>query len=81
MYISNAKRNEHTTKHGVTSTSWICTKHWHAESMSAFWSLKLYTVHVKCKHTMGTPQNLVPLQRAGFARNIANTESMSSLWS
>ena len=27
LHTSNAKHNGHTTKHGVNSTCWICTKH------------------------------------------------------
>ena len=54
---SGAKRAGHTTKHGVNSTCWICTKH------CAHWvnviTLVTRTVHVKCqkKHNRHTTKH------------------------
>ena len=41
-------------------------------------SVKL--THLRKVNPSGAKHNTVPLQHAGFARNIAHTESMSSFW-
>ena len=71
--------NGYTTKPGATSTCWICTKH--CEHWVDVITLVIKTVHCtrQMQNTMGTPQNMVSFQHAGFAQNIAHTESMSSL--